>query len=187
MASPGSRRRTCGSWPTRSSAAAATASTSCTASRPPTMRGWRRGCVDGKLECLYHGWQFDGQGKCVKIPQVNGAMMWWYNISAAVLQAAFHVEDRVQGRRQALARLMGIGWSMHAGDGGSPRLSSSPARTRHLTTSSIASHEDRARAAVQVSYTRRPLWSPLEGLELGGSLADDGGLDGGYFCSRMIA
>uniref|UniRef100_A0A453EJ69 Rieske domain-containing protein n=1 Tax=Aegilops tauschii subsp. strangulata TaxID=200361 RepID=A0A453EJ69_AEGTS len=61
-------------------------------------RGWRRGCVDGKLECLYHGWQFDGQGKCVKIPQVNGAMMWWYNISAAVLQAAFHVEDRVQGR-----------------------------------------------------------------------------------------
>uniref|UniRef100_A0A453EJ79 Rieske domain-containing protein n=2 Tax=Aegilops tauschii subsp. strangulata TaxID=200361 RepID=A0A453EJ79_AEGTS len=62
--------RTCGSWPTRSSAAAATASTSCTASRPPTMRGWRRGCVDGKLECLYHGWQFDGQGKCVKIPQV---------------------------------------------------------------------------------------------------------------------
>ncbi|XP_020189643.1 uncharacterized protein [Aegilops tauschii subsp. strangulata] len=173
------------------------------------MRGWRRGCVDGKLECLYHGWQFDGQGKCVKIPQVNGAMMWWYNISAAVLQAAFHVEDRVQGRgvsdivhillslfvklvctlcrRQALARLMGIGWSMHAGDGGSPRLSSSPARTRHLTTSSIASHEDRARAAVQVSYTRRPLWSPLEGLELGGSLADDGGLDGGYFCSRMIA
>ena len=27
---------------------------------------------------------------------------------------------------------------------------------------------------------RRPLWSPPEGLELGGSLADDGGLDGGY-------
>ncbi|KAI4978849.1 hypothetical protein ZWY2020_015602 [Hordeum vulgare] len=28
--------------------------------------------VDGKLECLYHGWQFDGhQGKCVKIPQVS--------------------------------------------------------------------------------------------------------------------
>ncbi|KAF7086440.1 hypothetical protein CFC21_089729 [Triticum aestivum] len=26
--------------------------------------------VDGKLECLYHGWQFDGQGKCVKIPQL---------------------------------------------------------------------------------------------------------------------
>uniref|UniRef100_A0A453PVA9 Rieske domain-containing protein n=1 Tax=Aegilops tauschii subsp. strangulata TaxID=200361 RepID=A0A453PVA9_AEGTS len=26
--------------------------------------------VDGKLECLYHGWQFDGEGKCVKIPQV---------------------------------------------------------------------------------------------------------------------
>jgi len=26
--------------------------------------------VDGRLECLYHGWQFDGEGKCVKIPQV---------------------------------------------------------------------------------------------------------------------
>ncbi|PIN12458.1 Pheophorbide a oxygenase [Handroanthus impetiginosus] len=25
---------------------------------------------DGKLECLYHGWQFDGNGKCVKIPQL---------------------------------------------------------------------------------------------------------------------
>ncbi|VAH04792.1 unnamed protein product [Triticum turgidum subsp. durum] len=30
--------------------------------------------------------------------QVNGAMMWWYNISAAVLQAALQVEDHVQGR-----------------------------------------------------------------------------------------
>ncbi|GAB4836710.1 Protein TIC 55, chloroplastic [Ancistrocladus abbreviatus] len=26
--------------------------------------------VDGRLECLYHGWQFDGDGKCVKIPQL---------------------------------------------------------------------------------------------------------------------
>ncbi|XP_073010793.1 protein TIC 55, chloroplastic [Typha latifolia] len=26
--------------------------------------------VDGKLECLYHGWQFDGDGKCTKIPQL---------------------------------------------------------------------------------------------------------------------
>ncbi|GJS19875.1 protein TIC 55, chloroplastic [Tanacetum coccineum] len=25
--------------------------------------------VDGRLECLYHGWQFEGEGKCVKIPQ----------------------------------------------------------------------------------------------------------------------
>ncbi|XP_016463838.1 protein TIC 55, chloroplastic-like [Nicotiana tabacum] len=25
---------------------------------------------DGKLECLYHGWQFEGDGKCVKIPQL---------------------------------------------------------------------------------------------------------------------
>ncbi|GAB2227418.1 hypothetical protein Droror1_Dr00009239 [Drosera rotundifolia] len=26
--------------------------------------------VDGRLECLYHGWQFDGEGKCVRIPQL---------------------------------------------------------------------------------------------------------------------
>ncbi|KAM0967981.1 hypothetical protein ACFX13_016718 [Malus domestica] len=26
--------------------------------------------IDGRLECLYHGWQFEGQGKCVKIPQL---------------------------------------------------------------------------------------------------------------------
>nr|DAD27516.1 TPA_asm: hypothetical protein HUJ06_028984 [Nelumbo nucifera] len=26
--------------------------------------------IDGKLECLYHGWQFEGDGKCVKIPQL---------------------------------------------------------------------------------------------------------------------
>jgi len=28
---------------------------------------------DGRLECLYHGWQFEGEGKCVKIPQVGNA------------------------------------------------------------------------------------------------------------------
>lgn len=26
--------------------------------------------IDGRIECLYHGWQFEGNGKCVKIPQV---------------------------------------------------------------------------------------------------------------------
>ena len=26
--------------------------------------------LDGKLECLYHGWQFSGQGDCVRIPQL---------------------------------------------------------------------------------------------------------------------
>ena len=26
--------------------------------------------VDGKLECLYHGWQFDKSGQCVHIPQM---------------------------------------------------------------------------------------------------------------------
>ncbi|KAB2627963.1 protein TIC 55 [Pyrus ussuriensis x Pyrus communis] len=26
--------------------------------------------INGRLECLYHGWQFERQGKCVKIPQL---------------------------------------------------------------------------------------------------------------------
>jgi phenylpropionate dioxygenase-like ring-hydroxylating dioxygenase large terminal subunit len=26
--------------------------------------------IDGKLECLYHGWQFDSEGKCVRMPQL---------------------------------------------------------------------------------------------------------------------
>lgn len=26
--------------------------------------------VNGQLECAYHGWQFDGQGRCVHIPQL---------------------------------------------------------------------------------------------------------------------
>uniref|UniRef100_A0A2P2MX32 Uncharacterized protein MANES_16G132300 n=1 Tax=Rhizophora mucronata TaxID=61149 RepID=A0A2P2MX32_RHIMU len=26
--------------------------------------------MDGRLECLYHGWQFEGEGKCVKLPQL---------------------------------------------------------------------------------------------------------------------
>ncbi|CAA7408136.1 unnamed protein product [Spirodela intermedia] len=26
--------------------------------------------IEGRLECLYHGWQFEGDGQCVKIPQL---------------------------------------------------------------------------------------------------------------------
>ncbi|KMZ72451.1 Protein TIC 55, chloroplastic [Zostera marina] len=26
--------------------------------------------IDGRLECLYHGWQFQGDGRCVRIPQL---------------------------------------------------------------------------------------------------------------------
>lgn len=29
--------------------------------------------IDGRLECLYHGWQFEGDGQCVKIPQLPAA------------------------------------------------------------------------------------------------------------------
>lgn len=27
--------------------------------------------IDGKLECLYHGWQFNTNGKCLHIPQLS--------------------------------------------------------------------------------------------------------------------
>lgn len=31
---------------------------------------------EGNLECLYHGWQFEGAGgSCLKIPQVCAAMV----------------------------------------------------------------------------------------------------------------
>lgn len=26
--------------------------------------------IDGNLECLYHGWQFRGDGSCAKVPQL---------------------------------------------------------------------------------------------------------------------
>jgi phenylpropionate dioxygenase-like ring-hydroxylating dioxygenase large terminal subunit len=26
---------------------------------------------DGNIECLYHGWQFSGEGECIKIPQLG--------------------------------------------------------------------------------------------------------------------
>jgi len=29
-------------------------------------------CVEGHLQCPYHGWEFDGQGQCVKIPALEG-------------------------------------------------------------------------------------------------------------------
>lgn len=34
---------------------------------------WQEGRIDedGKLQCSYHGWSFDGCGSCVKIPQAS--------------------------------------------------------------------------------------------------------------------
>ena len=29
-------------------------------------------CVDGTIECCYHGWRFDGDGACVEIPGLDG-------------------------------------------------------------------------------------------------------------------
>ncbi|KAI5354060.1 hypothetical protein L3X38_006955 [Prunus dulcis] len=45
--------------------------------------------IDRRLECLYHGWQFQGQGKCVKIPQLpSGA-----KIPKAACVKAYEVRD----------------------------------------------------------------------------------------------
>lgn len=34
---------------------------------------------EGNIECLYHGWQFEGaKGTCVKIPQVLGLLVWQF-------------------------------------------------------------------------------------------------------------
>lgn len=45
--------------------------------------------VEGRLECLYHGWQFQGDGQCVKIPQLpEGA-----KIPRAACLKTYHVRD----------------------------------------------------------------------------------------------
>ncbi|KAL2525412.1 hypothetical protein Adt_10466 [Abeliophyllum distichum] len=45
--------------------------------------------IDGKLECLYHGWQFEGNGKCVTIPQLpTGA-----NIPQSACLKKYEVRD----------------------------------------------------------------------------------------------
>lgn len=55
---------------------------------------------DGRVECLYHGWQFDGEGRCARIPQLGpGQAM----PAAATLRAIPVVERH------------GIVW-LHAGD-----------------------------------------------------------------------
>jgi nitrite reductase/ring-hydroxylating ferredoxin subunit len=32
--------------------------------------------VDGQLVCSYHGWTFEGSGKCVRVPQVGERKAW---------------------------------------------------------------------------------------------------------------
>ena len=29
-------------------------------------------CIQGHIQCPYHGWQFDGRGECINIPALNG-------------------------------------------------------------------------------------------------------------------
>ncbi|XP_057799304.1 protein TIC 55, chloroplastic-like [Salvia miltiorrhiza] len=44
---------------------------------------------DGRLECLYHGWQFEGNGKCVKIPQLSEGA----KIPASACVRTYEVKD----------------------------------------------------------------------------------------------
>jgi phenylpropionate dioxygenase-like ring-hydroxylating dioxygenase large terminal subunit len=45
--------------------------------------------IDGRLECLYHGWQFEGEGKCVKIPQLPASA----KIPKAACVKTYEVKD----------------------------------------------------------------------------------------------
>ncbi|XP_010417243.1 PREDICTED: protein TIC 55, chloroplastic [Camelina sativa] len=45
--------------------------------------------IDGRLECLYHGWQFEGDGKCVKIPQLPASA----KIPKAACVKTYEVKD----------------------------------------------------------------------------------------------
>ncbi|XP_047970210.1 protein TIC 55, chloroplastic-like [Salvia hispanica] len=44
---------------------------------------------DGRLECLYHGWQFEGNGKCVKIPQLSAGA----KIPASACVRTYEIKD----------------------------------------------------------------------------------------------
>jgi len=46
--------------------------------------------VDGKIECPYHGWQFDGGGKCVRVP-AREELTEGMNVSIDCYYAAEHV------------------------------------------------------------------------------------------------
>ncbi|GAQ77973.1 translocon at the inner envelope membrane of chloroplast TIC55 [Klebsormidium nitens] len=46
--------------------------------------------IDGKLECLYHGWQFEGDGSCSKIPQLTDGAA----IPRAACVRTYTVRDR---------------------------------------------------------------------------------------------
>ncbi|PSC73513.1 Rieske (2Fe-2S) domain [Micractinium conductrix] len=45
--------------------------------------------INGKLTCSYHGWQFDGRGKCTLVPQTEGGLLWvWASPDPATHAAA---------------------------------------------------------------------------------------------------
>lgn len=46
--------------------------------------------VDGKIACAYHGWQFDGGGRCVHVPQLDDAAA----IPKTYQVQAFHCTER---------------------------------------------------------------------------------------------
>ncbi|MEN9221629.1 MAG: Rieske 2Fe-2S domain-containing protein, partial [Thermostichus sp. BF3_bins_97] len=45
--------------------------------------------VEGALQCPYHGWQFDGGGRCVRVPQICGQIPESYRVPAYAAQVAY--------------------------------------------------------------------------------------------------
>ncbi|MFQ3584642.1 MAG: aromatic ring-hydroxylating dioxygenase subunit alpha [Cyanobacteriota bacterium] len=45
--------------------------------------------VQGAIQCPYHGWQFDGQGRCVQVPQIRGGIPDSYRVRAYAAQVAY--------------------------------------------------------------------------------------------------
>jgi len=45
--------------------------------------------VEGSIQCPYHGWQFDGRGCCVQVPQISGRIPESYRVSAYSAHVAY--------------------------------------------------------------------------------------------------
>lgn len=78
--------------------------------------------IDGRLECLYHGWQFDSDGRCVSIPQLPHGSA----IPVRACAASYAVVER-----QGIAWV----WPGESGDAEAGEIPVIPALDRHGFTS----------------------------------------------------
>jgi nitrite reductase/ring-hydroxylating ferredoxin subunit len=58
---------------------------------------------DGTLQCSYHGWRFNSEGKCTEIPQVRTPSMCWHSICwyAWIGGSCMLVQQLLQGSTDA--------------------------------------------------------------------------------------